>query len=68
MAFQVVYSRHARQRMVLRGISRTEVDAAMSYGSKSRQEGRIIAAYHYFEVVYIVRRNTAFVITVKPRW
>ncbi len=68
MAFEVVFSRHARQRMVLRGISRTEVEAAIRYGSKSRQEGRIIAAYHYFEVVYIVRRDRAFVITVKPRW
>lgn len=68
MALEVVYSRHARQRMVLRGISRTEVEAAIRAGAKSRQEGRLVASYRYFEVVYVVRAERVFVITVKPRW
>lgn len=68
MAYEVLYSRHAMQRMVLRGISRSEVEEAIRSGSKSRQDGRIVAAYHYFEVVYVVRRKRCFVITVKPRW
>ena len=68
MAYKVVYSRHARQRMVLRGISRVEVEAAILLGSKARQEGRIIATYRYFSVVYVLRGERYFVITVKPRW
>lgn len=68
MALEVVYSRHARQRMVLRGISRPEVEAAIRSGAKSKQEGRVISSYRYFEVVYVVRGGRIFVITVKPRW
>lgn len=68
MTPEVVYSRHARQRMVLRGISRREVEAAIRSGAKSRQEGRVVASYRYFEVAYVVRGERVFVITVKPRW
>lgn len=68
MAFRVVYSRHARQRMVLRGISRVEVETAILLGSKVRQNGRIVASYRYFSVVYLIRGRKCFVITVKPRW
>ena len=68
MTLEVVYSRHARQRMVLRGISSSEVEAAIRAGTKSRQEGRIVSAYRYFEVVYVIRETRCFVITVKPRW
>ena len=56
------------QRMVLRGISRIEVETAISSGSKTRQKNRIVAAFRYFEVVYAVRDNRLFVTTVKPRW
>jgi hypothetical protein len=65
---EILYSRHARQRMVLRGISRREVELAIRSGSKVRQEDRIVATFRYFEVVYVVERNRIFVITVKPRW
>ncbi len=68
MASGVLFSLHAVQRMVLRGITRREVEAALRSGSKSRQGDRIVAAYRYFEVVYIVRDSDIFVITVKPRW
>lgn len=68
MAYRVVYSRHARQRMVLRGISRVEVEQAIRLGSKVRQNGKIIVSYHYFSVVYLIRGKRCFVITVKPRW
>ena len=64
----VRYSKHAVQRMVLRGISRVEVEDAIRLGTKTRQQGRIVAAYRYFEVVYVVRGTRVFVITVKPRW
>ncbi len=68
MAYEVLYSRHAIQRMVLRGISRTEVEEAIRSGSKSRQDGRLVAVYRYFEVIYLVRGKRYYVITVKPRW
>ncbi|MFZ3355801.1 MAG: DUF4258 domain-containing protein [Thermoplasmata archaeon] len=68
MTPEVLYSKHARQRMVLRGISRKEVEAAIRSGSKTRQGGRIVSNYHYFAVVYVVQKNRCFVITVKPRW
>jgi Domain of unknown function (DUF4258) len=68
MGYEVLYSRHARQRMVLRGISTSEIDSAIQFGSKTRQDGRVVATYHYFSVVYVVRKRRYFVITVKPRW
>jgi hypothetical protein len=68
MAYTVVYSLHAGQRMVLRGISHDEVELAIQSGSKTRREGRIVATYRYFSVVYVVRGRKCYVITVKPRW
>jgi hypothetical protein len=68
MAKTVVYSHHARQRMVLRGISSAEVELALTLGAKSRQGNRVVAAYRYFEVVYVVRGPRIFIVTVKPRW
>lgn len=54
--------------MVLRGISRKEVDEAIRKGTKRTQDGKIVASYRYFEVVYVVRRDGIWVITVQPRW
>jgi hypothetical protein len=68
MTFEVVYSRHARRRMVLRGISTDEVETALRRGAKYRQGPRLVAAHRYFEVVFVVRGSRLIVITVKPRW
>jgi hypothetical protein len=68
MDLRVRYSKHAVERMVLRGISRNEVQGAIRLGTKTRQQGRIVAAYRYFEVVYVAVDDRIFVITVKPRW
>jgi uncharacterized protein DUF4258 len=68
MTPEVVDSRNARQRMVLRGISSDEVETAIQLGSKSRQGSKVVSAHRYFEVVYVVRGRKIFVITVKPRW
>lgn len=68
MVSEVVYSHHARQRMVLRGISRTEVEDALRIGTKARQDDHLVAAYRYFSGVYVLRGRRCFVITVKPRW
>jgi hypothetical protein len=68
MTYAVVYSKHARERMVLRGISSTEVEEAIRIGAKSRRDDRILSAYRYFSVVYVLRGSRCYVITVKPRW
>ena len=68
MTPRVLYSRHAVQRMVLRGVTRNEVETAIRSGSKTRQGEQVVVAYRYFEVVYVVRGSDILVITVKPRW
>ena len=68
MTRRILYSRHARQRMILRGISEREVDEAIRKGTKRMQDGRIVASYMYFEVVYVVRREEIQVTTVQFRW
>ena len=68
MVRRILFSRHARQRMILRGISEREVHDAIRKGTKRTQEGRIVASYSYFEVVYAVRGESVFVITVQFRW
>jgi len=68
MPRRILYRRHARQRMILRGISEREVDEAIRKGTKRIQDGKIVASYMYFEVVYMVRRQEIRVITVQFRW
>ena len=68
MARRILYSRHARQRMILRGISEREISDALRKGTKRTQDGKIVASYMYFEVVYLVRGQTIWVITVQFRW
>ena len=65
---QLLFSRHARLRMVERGISEAEVRNAVMKGTKRLQDDRIVALYRYFEVVYRRDGEKVFVITVKPRW
>ncbi len=54
--------------MILRGISEREVHDALRKGTKRIQDGKIVAAYTFFEVVYIVRGDDTWVITVHFRW
>lgn len=65
---RILFSRHARVRMVERGISATEVRQAVLKGTKRRQDDRIISSFRYFEVVYRRDDDLVFVITVQPRW
>jgi len=65
---RILFGRHARVRMVERGISASEVREAITKGTKRRQEARIVASYRYFEVVYRREADLVFVITVQPRW
>ncbi len=68
MARRVLYSPHARQRMILRGTSEREVDEAIWKGTKRTQDGKIVAFHTYFEAVYVVRGEEIRVITVQFRW
>ncbi len=54
--------------MILRGISEREVNDALRKGTKRTQDGKIVASYMYFEVVYVVRGEDVWVITVQFRW
>ena len=68
MPRRILYRRHARERMILRGISQGEVREAIRKGTKRTERGKIVASYSYFEVVYVVRGEDYFVITVRFRW
>lgn len=68
MARRILYSRHARQRMILRGITEREVSEGIRKGTKRTEDGKIVASYMYFEVVYVVRGEVIRVITVQFRW
>lgn len=64
-----MYSRHAREQMVERGISVEEVEKAIMQGAKELQEpNKILHHYTYFTAVTKKIGNDYFVITVKPRW
>ena len=64
----ILFSKHARERMVARGISTEEVIEAIARGSKELQNpNKILSHYRYFCVVYKKVGKDIFVITVKPR-
>ena len=65
---KIILTKHARERMVLRGISLEEIKEAILKGSKRIQNGKIVAAYRYFEVVYKRVDEIFVVITVALRW
>ncbi len=62
------YSRHARERMIVRGITQQEIEKAISRGSKEFQKpDKILSHYRYFTVVYKKIGENYYIITVKPR-
>lgn len=65
---KIILTKHARERMVSRGISLEEVKNAIVKGSKRIQDGKIVSTYRYFEVVYKKVEETFVVVTVSPRW
>ena len=62
------YSKHTRQRIVERGISEKEVSDAIKSGIKRIQDGKIVASYTYFEIVYKKVYDKYYAITVMLRW
>jgi Domain of unknown function (DUF4258) len=65
---KIRYSKHARLRMIERGVSHREVKNAINKGAKRLQGRKIVSAYSYFEVVYRKVEEKIYVITIKPRW
>ena len=66
--YNIRYSNHARQRIVERGISEKEVSDAIKSGIKRIQDGKIVASYTYFEIVYKKVHDKYYAITVMLRW
>lgn len=65
----ILFSRHAREQMVARGITVSLVAEAVKRGSKQLQSNdRILYYYRYFVVVTRKINENDYVITVKPRW
>jgi len=64
----IKYSKHARQRMIERGVSVNEVEEAIRKGIKELQKpDKIIFHLGYFAVVTKKIKEDYYVITVKPR-
>lgn len=65
----IKYSKHARNKMVERGISVNEVEEGIKKGAKELQKpNQILHHYKYFTIVTKKIKGDYFVITVKPRW
>ncbi|MBI2144187.1 DUF4258 domain-containing protein [Candidatus Woesearchaeota archaeon] len=65
----LLFSKHAREQMVARGIDESLVAEAIKRGSKYLQKpDKIVTDYRYFSVIYKKVWEDCFVITVKPRW
>ena len=64
----IKFSRHARLRMVERGISSKEIADAINKGSKRIQGDKILAAHKNLEVVFKKQDDVCYVITVMLRW
>ncbi|MFH0816622.1 MAG: DUF4258 domain-containing protein [Methanobacteriota archaeon] len=62
------YSRHARLRMVERGISEREVSDAVRKGRKVTRDGEIRSILRHLEVVLRKVGDDWYVITVMLRW
>ena len=64
----IFYSKHARERMALRGITTKEIEDADKTGSKQIQKpDKILSNYRYFCVVFRKIGENIYIITVKPR-
>lgn len=65
----ILFSRHAREQMVDRGISANEAEDAIRRGSKEMQyPDKVLHHFRHFTVVTKNMGDDVFVITVKPRW
>ena len=64
----ILYSRHAREQMIERGISVREVEEAITRGTKELQQpDKMLCHYKYYTVVVKRRKEDTVVITVMLR-
>jgi len=65
----IIFSRHAREQIIARGISVNEVEEGIKKGAKEFQSpDKILFHYRYFTIVTKKMKDNYFIITVKPRW
>jgi len=64
----IKYSKHARSRMVERGISASEVSEAVRKGRKFAKDKNIHAVFRHIEVVMRKADGDWYVVTVMLRW
>ena len=67
MPCKVRTTRHAEDRMIERGISRTEADEAIERGAKLRRGSKVLTRLRGIEVVYVPRRCNNLVMTIHRR-
>ncbi len=62
-----VFTEHAREQMMTRGVEPHEAIRVIEQGSKTRQTDGLLASYGYIQVAYKVRGTVTFVKTVMLR-
>ena len=62
----IIFSKHAAERMIDRGITKEQVKAAIERGAKFRQTGGLLAKYTYFSVAYRKEGRRYFVKSAIP--
>ena len=64
-----MYSRHARERMIERGISANEVEEGIRQGSKALQKpDKILFNHKYYCIIAKKIKGSYYIITIKLRW
>ena len=61
---QLIFTLHAKQQMVVRGISKQQVADAIRKGAKIRQTDGLLSSYGYIKVAYKIRGEKYIVKTV----
>lgn len=60
-------SKHAKEMMVERGITKEQIKIAIKRGSKVRQTDGYLSSYSYFAVAWKKVGEVYFIKTVKPK-
>jgi len=68
ITLEIEVSQHAKEQMVDRGFSKTEVEECIRCGSKTIQDGKITSIYRDYKVVYKKIKERYFIITIMYRW
>jgi len=63
----VLFTRHAKEQMVARGIEKQQILDCIRRGSKTRQTDGLLASHGYIQVAYKMQGNTYIIKTVMIR-